>query len=52
MDKNDIYKASYEMIKESYLEWGAENQNNFAMFVEGILCVCDELLRKRCNYDG
>ena len=46
MNKNYIYKAAYKIIKESYLEWGGENRNDFAMFVEGVLCVSEELLNQ------
>ena len=44
MDKNNIYKATYEVINENYFEWGAENEDDFAMFVEGVLCTSNNLL--------
>lgn len=45
MDENNVYRIAYEVINENYFEWGAENKDDFAMFVEGILCVCNELLK-------
>lgn len=46
MNKNNIYKVAYELIKENYLEWGEENRNDFAMFVEGVLYLSGELLNQ------
>lgn len=54
MDKNIIYKAAFETIKENS-EWGIECEDRtYAYFVDGIVAMTDTLLKeveKKESYD-
>lgn len=44
MDKNTIYKAAYEVIKES-VYWG-EGDKDYGTYVKGIVDMTDKLSEK------
>lgn len=46
MDKNQIYEAAFETIKES-TEWGIDEESKtYGHWVDGVVTVVDNLLDK------
>lgn len=46
MDRNDILETMYSVIKES-AEWGIDcNNGTYGHFVDGVVAMTEELLRK------
>lgn len=45
MDKNEIYKKAYELVKRELASWGTDaDGKEFSCFIDGIIAMCDELL--------
>ena len=44
MDKNTIYEAAYETIKDS-TDWGEEDKN-YGTYILGVVDMTDKLLEK------
>lgn len=44
IDKNKVYEATYETIKEN-LEWGL-GEKDYSYFVDGVIAMTETLLNK------
>lgn len=44
IDKNKVYEATYETIKES-LEWGL-GEKDYGQFIDGVIAMTEKLLDK------